>query len=116
MASKQLIKQISIEKEWSQVEIQRAIDASPHAVNTRDEIINCMLHYGGKSFKKYRNEIGVFKRRDNQQKKMIGSLTDQLTKLSDFYDDFIPVLKSTIASQAASIADFVSDINKRGRK
>jgi len=116
MTNNQLIKQIAIETEWSQIEIRRAIEAAPHVVNTRDEIIDCMLRYGGKTFKKYRNEIGVSKRRDERQRKIIGVLTDQLTKIPDFYDTYVPALKATIKAQAVRLADFMNDKNKRGRK
>ena len=116
MASKQLIKQIAIENEWSQIEIQRAIEASSHVVNTKDEIIECMLRHSGKSLKKCRNEIGVSKRRDEQQKKMIRSLADQLIKIPGFYDAYVPALKATIKAQAVRLADFINDKNKRGRK
>lgn len=113
-----LIKEVAQEIQWTQKDVQRAID-SYGDVKTKEEIIACCLRYAGPELKRKSYELGSQKRINQQNKNLIKNLTEQLLEVNNFYQNqLVPTLKATIQAQQNNIEDLLKQMpwaNKGGK-
>ena len=116
MANRELIRQVAHEFDWTQIDVQRAIEASQDQVTTRDEIIVCIIRYAGPELLQRNRQLGAQKRVSKQQKETIADLIDKLTSVHSFYaTQMVPKLKATINAQASYISDLLQQVSAKNQ-